>query len=117
MRTAYEPTSSRSRRSGALSHRRSVRARSVAQRAPSGHHALMSERSGDETTFMGVHLAVADMANAMEFYRRAGLHIPDGAEDAAHVDIKFGGGVHVAFSTPPVIAMYDPAWRGPNAST
>ena len=78
---------------------------------------MSAERSGAETTFMGVHLAVADMANAMDFYRRAGLHIPDGAEDDAHVDIKFGGGVHVAFSTPPVIAMYDPAWRGPSPST
>ena len=84
---------------------------------PSKQYALMSERSGDETTFMGVHLAVADMANAMDFYGRAGLHIPDGAEGDAHVDIKFGGGVHVAFSTPPVIGMYDPAWRGPSPST
>jgi hypothetical protein len=31
-------------------------------------YALMSAvRSGAETTFMGVHLAVADMANAMDF--------------------------------------------------
>ncbi len=66
---------------------------------------------------MGVHLAVADMAKAMEFYRRAGLHIPDGAENNAHVEIDLGGGTHLAFSTPPVIAMYDPSWRGPSPST
>jgi uncharacterized glyoxalase superfamily protein PhnB len=78
---------------------------------------MSAERSGDGTTFMGVHLAVADMAKGMDFYRRAGLGIPDGAEDNAHVEIDLGGGVHLAFSTPPVIAMYDPAWRGQSPST
>jgi uncharacterized glyoxalase superfamily protein PhnB len=83
-----------------------------------GHYALMSaEGSSDGTTFIGIHLAVADMATAMDFYRRAGLHIPDGAEDHAHVQIDLAGGAHLAFSTPPVIAMYDPAWRGPSPST
>jgi uncharacterized glyoxalase superfamily protein PhnB len=66
---------------------------------------------------MGVHLAVADMGNAMDFYRRAGLAVPDGAGDQPHVEIEFGGGAHVAFSTPMVMAMYDPGWRGPSPST
>jgi uncharacterized glyoxalase superfamily protein PhnB len=75
------------------------------------------EGRSEGTTFIGVHLAVADMAKAMDFYRRTGLHVPDGAADNAHVVIDLGGGAHLAFSTPPVIAMYDPAWRGPKPST
>jgi uncharacterized glyoxalase superfamily protein PhnB len=66
---------------------------------------------------MGVHLAVADMAKAMDFYRRAGLSVPEGAGEQPHVEIDLGGGTHVAFSTPMVLAMYDPAWRGPSPST
>src|SRR5689334_12712260 len=72
---------------------------------------------GSEVSFRGVHLAVANMAAAMDFYRRAGLEVPEGAADAPHVQIDFGNGVHVAFSTPTVIAMYDAGWRGPSPST
>jgi uncharacterized glyoxalase superfamily protein PhnB len=70
-----------------------------------------------EAVFMGVHVAVADMAAAMDFYRRVGLAIPEGPDEALHIEIDLGGGVHVAFSTPAVIAMYDPAWRGASPST
>lgn len=69
------------------------------------------------STFIGVHLAVADMGKAMDFYRRAGLPVPDGAESNEHVQIEVGGAVHLAFSTPAVVAMYDSAWRGPAPST
>jgi uncharacterized glyoxalase superfamily protein PhnB len=71
----------------------------------------------DATTFMGVHLAVADMAATMAFYRLAGLPIAADAGAQEHVEIELDGGVHLAFSTPAVMAMYDPAWRGPAAST
>jgi uncharacterized glyoxalase superfamily protein PhnB len=67
--------------------------------------------------FIGVHLAVDDMAKAMDFYRRAGLPVPDGSDSREHVQIDVGTDVHVAFSTPPVIAMYDSQWRGPSPST
>lgn len=70
-----------------------------------------------DAVFMGVHVAVADMAAAMDFYRRAGLPVPEGADEQPHIEIDLGGGVHVAFSTPMVMAMYDPMWRGPSAST
>jgi uncharacterized glyoxalase superfamily protein PhnB len=66
---------------------------------------------------MGLHVAVADMARAMDFYRRAGLGVPDGADENVHVEIDIGEGVHLAFSTPVIIGMYDPAWRGPSPST
>ena len=67
--------------------------------------------------FIGVHLAVADMAKAMDFYRRAGLPVPEGADRHEHVQIDVAADVHVAFSTSRVIAMYDPEWRGPSPST
>ncbi len=66
---------------------------------------------------MGIHVAVADMAAAMDFYRRAGLHVPADADANAHVEIDLGGGTHLAFSTPVVIAMYDRSWKGPSTST
>ena len=77
----------------------------------------MAEPDGAGSVFIGVHLAVADMAKAMDFYRRAGLPVPDGAESREHVQIDVARDVHVAFSTPPVIAMYDSEWRGPSPST
>jgi hypothetical protein len=39
---------------------------------------------------MGAHVAVANMAAAMDFYRRAGLAVPQGADDLPHVEIDFG---------------------------
>jgi len=79
----------------------------------------MPERDGvtGATTFIGVHIAVADMAKAVDFYRRAGLRVPDGAEAGGHLEIDLGGGAHLALSTPTVVAMYDDAWRGPSPST
>src|SRR5258708_19345888 len=77
----------------------------------------MGEPKGASSVFIGVHLAVADMAKAMNFYRRAGLPVPDGAEGREHVQIDVGEDVHVGFRTSRVIARYDPEWRGPNPST
>ena len=67
--------------------------------------------------FFGVHVAVADMAAAMDFYRRAGLSVPPGADDQPHVELDLGNGAHLGFSTPTVIAMYDMAWSGLSPST
>ena len=82
-----------------------------------GHYAPMAEPNDGPSMFIGVDLAVADMAKAMNFYRRAGLPVPDGAEGREHVQIDVGEDVHLAFSTSRVIAMYDSEWRGPNPST
>jgi len=87
------------------------------KRAPSEQDAPMAEPNDGPSMFIGVHLAVADMAKAMNFYRRAGLPVPDGAEGREHVQIDVGEDVHLAFSTSRVIAMYDSEWRGPNPST
>jgi uncharacterized glyoxalase superfamily protein PhnB len=70
-----------------------------------------------QPSFMGVHLAVADMRATVAFYRLAGLTIEEGVEDQPHVEITFDSGAHVALSAKPVIDMYDPGWRGPEPST
>jgi uncharacterized glyoxalase superfamily protein PhnB len=57
------------------------------------------------------------MAKAMDFYRRAGLPVPDGVERREHVQIDVGPDVPIALSTPAVVAMYDSGWRGPSPST
>jgi hypothetical protein len=49
----------------------------------------MAEPNDGSSTFIGVHLAVADMAKAMHFYRRAGLPVPDGAEGREHVQMMW----------------------------
>jgi uncharacterized glyoxalase superfamily protein PhnB len=66
---------------------------------------------------MGLHIAVSDMAAAMDFYRLAGLPVPDGAEQQPHVEIDVGDGAHLAFSDPSIVTMYDPEWRGHSPST
>jgi catechol 2,3-dioxygenase-like lactoylglutathione lyase family enzyme len=58
--------------------------------------------------FIGVHLAVRDMAKSLDFYRRVGLHIPDGAETGSHVEIPLEAGRHLAFSTVEITKGYDP---------
>jgi len=78
---------------------------------------MVQPGESDRSVFIGVHLAVGDMAKAMDFYRRAGLPVPDGAESREHVQIDVKSDVHIAFSTPPVMAMYDPQWRGLTPST
>jgi uncharacterized glyoxalase superfamily protein PhnB len=67
--------------------------------------------------FMGVHLAVADMAASMAFYRLAGLNVPAGAGEHGHAEIVTGEGVHLAFSTPEVMHLYDAGWRGNDRGT
>ena len=57
------------------------------------------------------------MSVAMDFYRRAGLRVPAGADEQPHVELDLGNGAHLGFSTPTVIAMYDSSWRGLSSST
>src|SRR5262249_16056810 len=67
------------------------------------------------TGFMGVHLVVADMAAALDFYRRIGLAAPEGAEERVHVEIELGNGARLELSTVALARAYDPAWREPSA--
>ena len=94
-------------------------ARALARTLQSRQYSLVSDHGlvHGAASFIGIHIAVADMANALDFYRRAGLIVPDGAEAGGHVEIDLGGGAHLALSTPIVLAMYDEAWRGLSPST
>lgn len=78
----------------------------------------MSTRSSDSNrpgaTFIGVHLSVADMAAALDFYRRIGLAVPDGSDAAPHVELDLGHGVHIALSNLEITRAYDPGWRAPS---
>jgi uncharacterized glyoxalase superfamily protein PhnB len=66
-----------------------------------------------EPAFFGIHLTVADMASALDFYRRVGLAVPDDETETGHVELDLGGGAHLAFSTHAVTTMYDLGWRQP----
>lgn len=65
-------------------------------------------------SFIGVHLSVKDMPTAVEFYRRLGLDVPDGADGGPHVEIDVGSGSHIALSTIELTKSYDPGWRPTN---
>ena len=65
------------------------------------------------TAFFGVHITVADMAAALDFYRRVGLVVPDDADGETHVEVDLGNGQHLAFSNVALTRAYDPGWREP----
>lgn len=64
-------------------------------------------------SFIGLHITVADMAAAMDFYRRTGLSTPEGADETGHVELDLSNGTHLAFSTIAITRAYDPGWREP----
>ena len=55
-----------------------------------------------------VGVIVEDMARALEFYRRLGVTIPEGAESQGHVEIKMSG-LTFFLTTKKVNAKWDPA--------
>ena len=61
-----------------------------------------------------IEVVVADMAAALDFYRRLGLDIPDGAETEMHVSVELPGGLHLLFDTQDTIRSFDPAWTPPS---
>ncbi|MER6913284.1 VOC family protein [Streptomyces sp. NPDC000594] len=60
-----------------------------------------------------VSLVTADMAASLAFYRRLGLDIPEGAEQAPHVETVTPGGLRVLWDTEEVIRSFDAAWAPP----
>ncbi|MFI5492880.1 VOC family protein [Actinoplanes sp. NPDC051859] len=64
-------------------------------------------------TFAAVGLAVADMGKSLAFYRRLGLDIPPGAEDAPHVEATLPGGVKILWDTHETIRSFDPNFTPP----
>ena len=61
-----------------------------------------------------IEVVVADMAAALDFYRRLGLDIPEGAEKEMHVSVELPGGLHLLFDTQDTIRSFDPGWAPPS---
>ena len=59
-------------------------------------------------TFAAVALTVADMGKSLAFYRRLGLDIPAGSDDAPHVEATLPGGVKLMWDTHETIRSFDP---------
>lgn len=57
-----------------------------------------------------IGLVVTDMAASLEFYRRLGIQVPEGAEEQPHVDVVLPGGPRLAWDTVATVQSFDPAW-------
>ena len=55
-----------------------------------------------------VGVIVENMSRALEFYRRLGVAVPDGAEDQGHVEVKMGE-LTFFLSTKAANARWDPS--------
>ncbi|MCK8681018.1 VOC family protein [Streptomyces lichenis] len=60
-----------------------------------------------------VGIVTSDMAASLAFYRRLGLDIPAGAEEAPHVEVVLPGGIRVLWDTEEVIGSFDPGRQRP----
>ncbi|GHB06879.1 glyoxalase [Streptomyces termitum] len=58
-----------------------------------------------------IGLVVSDMAASLAFYRRLGLDLPAGAEDAPHVEVVLPGGLRLAWDTEESVRSFDPSYR------
>ncbi|HJQ29996.1 MAG TPA: VOC family protein [Rubrobacter sp.] len=61
-----------------------------------------------------VGIVAGDMGASLEFYRRLGLDIPDGAKDEPHAEATTPSGLRVAWDTTEVIKQIDPTWTEPS---
>ena len=61
-----------------------------------------------------VGIVVRDMAASLEFYRRLGLDIPEGAEEEPHAEATTPSGLRVAWDTVGLMQQIDPAWTEPS---
>jgi len=60
--------------------------------------------------FDAIGLVVADMGEALAFYRRLGLEIPTDADSQPHVEAALPGGLRLLFDTIETIRSFDPDW-------
>jgi catechol 2,3-dioxygenase-like lactoylglutathione lyase family enzyme len=63
--------------------------------------------------FDAVGIVVADMAAALDFYRRLGIVFAAGAEAEPHVEVTLPGGFRLMFDTQATIRSFDPSWTTP----
>ena len=61
-----------------------------------------------------VGIVARDMKASLEFYRRLGLDIPDGAEDEPHAEATTPSGLRVAWDSAELIKQIDPEWTEPS---
>jgi catechol 2,3-dioxygenase-like lactoylglutathione lyase family enzyme len=59
--------------------------------------------------FIGI--VTTDMQASLAFYRALGVPVPDGMDDAPHVDATLDGGVALAWDTVDTIRSFDPAYE------
>jgi catechol 2,3-dioxygenase-like lactoylglutathione lyase family enzyme len=69
---------------------------------------------------MGIHfgfigIVTSDLAASLAFYRTLGISIPDGLDDAPHVDATIGE-LTIAWDTVGTIRTFDPEWTKPTGS-
>jgi catechol 2,3-dioxygenase-like lactoylglutathione lyase family enzyme len=77
---------------------------------------VSSEKPKGETVELRLDLVgivARDMGASLEFYRRLGLDIPDGAEAEPHVEASTASGLRVAWDTADLIRQIDPDWTEP----
>jgi catechol 2,3-dioxygenase-like lactoylglutathione lyase family enzyme len=55
-----------------------------------------------------IGIVARDMEASLEFYRRLGLDIPEGAEDEPHVEVMTPSGLRLAWDTADLIQQIDP---------
>lgn len=60
-----------------------------------------------------IGIVVADMAAALDFYRRLGIDVPTGAETEPHVEVTLAGGLRLMFDTEATIRSFDASWTPP----
>ena len=61
-----------------------------------------------------VGIVVHDMKASLEFYRRLGLDIPEGAEEEPHAEATTPSGLRVAWDTVELMQGIDPSWTEPS---
>jgi uncharacterized glyoxalase superfamily protein PhnB len=59
-------------------------------------------------TFNAIGVVVADMAAALDFYRRLGLSIPVEADSEPHAEVELPGGMRLMWDTHELIKSIDP---------
>ncbi|WP_265444150.1 VOC family protein [Flexivirga meconopsidis] len=58
-----------------------------------------------------VGIVTADLAASLRFYRLLGLPVPDGVDDAPHVEITLDGGMRLAWDPESTVRSFHPDWR------
>ncbi|HEX6077304.1 MAG TPA: VOC family protein [Micromonosporaceae bacterium] len=61
-----------------------------------------------------IGLVVADMAEAVAFYRRLGLDFPEDADE--HTEAELAGGIRLMLDTEESIRSFTPGWTPPSGS-